>query len=778
MKQLRSKRYILLLLLLSLVLVLLACEQDSPVTTKKCETSVYLSESRTPVTSTAPSTEKTEPEETTLNEIDVTVPIITYCQDPESGEYVQESESTRVFKQKIGQALSVTIDPVIPEHYELDAKKSTLSIENFRDGDTVIVYLKCQTITVTFTDGENSSTQTLRAGQTPATPDFSRQGYTLTGFDKPIEPLYHNTVYTAVWELTQYTLTLYTAEGSFVEEEGFTEEEYGRFTKYFTILDSFTLPTPQNKSYHFLAWNTKSDRSGEDCTEIETNTMEDVILYAIYDVTLYEIQFVEENGVAYASYYLPYGTPITSPKILPENQKAGYGLTWYEDENGTQPYHFTTMPYQNVTLYGKWELDTGTGFLEWDFNRLEDVTIDHKDELRAIIDYVHFYNITESIEFEVTYADSQTVLKDIAQTGTLGDFRANGAINYGVGEKTSYRHENTKCYLEIRVSISHRDTEATYSTEPSNEKAYSYLTESIIPRGESYTDFYIDQLPRSVIVTTTNQLHYVAEHGYRPIPQQGSPAERIYLAAKQVLNEILPQDATDLEKAERIYLYLVQNVQYDNRAVQIAETPGSVWSNYDAFFLEGVFDNQKAVCDGIAKAFSLLCNIEGIPCVEVVGNAHAWNRVKINNIWYVADPTHGNLHISNQNVSLTDFSHFLMSDQEKASLGFISDSYQYINATENYNYFANKTFTYNGHTYDYVIQNSDELAILLAHLLTLQDDLTDWSIDLSYSSWFTSLSSAYQSAVRTLNRNGIKFPYRAIVVEPSFGSTYKIVFTK
>ncbi|MBQ4120790.1 MAG: InlB B-repeat-containing protein [Clostridia bacterium] len=764
MKRLLTVKYIPLLLLLVAALLLAACKETLPAVSENSETSAYVSISKTPETSSTPTT----PEEHYVN-----VPIITYKQDPESGEYVKTEESTYTAPE--GGFLDLSI--AAPEHYEIDREKTRLFLDDIKEGDSIVVYFKCKTVEVTFTDGENTATQTLRAGQTPTPPSFSRYGYSLTGFDKPVEPVYQDTLYTAVWELAQYTLTLYTAEGSSIESDGF-EEQQGCFIKYFSVFDSFTLPSPQNERYHFLAWNTKADRSGKDYTEISKDTNSNIVLYAIYDVTLYEIAFQEENGISYPSYYLPYGTPVTAPEILPENQMAGFGLTWYEDKNGTKPYHFTTMPRNNIILYGKWEVDTGTGFLSWDLDNMENETIDSKEELAAFIDYVHFYNFTESVSIEVTYDTYQNVIADIGEIGMLGDFRANGALGYGAGEKTSYRHENAKCYVEIKVSKSYRESEATLSTEPTSEKAYTYLTEAIIPRGDAYTDFYIDRLQESIAVTTSNQLHYVAEHGYRPIPEQGSPAERIYLAAKKLLNAILPKDATDLEKAELIYLYLVQNVQYDDRAVQISETPGAVWSDYDAFFLEGVFDHKKAVCDGIAKAFSLLCNMEGIPCVEVVGNTHAWNRVKINNIWYVADPTHGNLHIANKDFSITDFSHFLMSDREKASLGYASESYPLIKANENYNYFANKTFTYNGYTFDYRIENSDELAILLAHLLTLKDDLDGCSIDLSYSSWFTSLSMAYQSALLTLNRSGIDFPYRATVIDPSFGTAYKIVFTR
>lgn len=762
MKRLLHFPYIALFLLLICLTACGTSAQDNQTTTAQS------SESQVPkITTAAPLTE------TTPQEKFVEVPVITYRQEPESGEYVKVKESTRT----VGQATSLSIDPVIPDYYEIDLEKSILSIENIQEGDSLLIYLACQTVEVVFSDGESQLAQTIRCGQTPTPPEFSRFGYTLIGYDKQIAPTYQATIFTAQWEVTTYTVTLHTAKGSRVSDESFAEDS-DCFVKKFTVFDQFSLPTPQNESYHFLAWNTKADRSGKDYTEVSQNTTENIVLYAIYDVTLYSITFVEENGITYPAYYLPYGTPITVPVILPENQMAGYGLTWYEDENATKPYHFTTMSRQNITLYGKWEQDTGTGFLAWDLENIENETIDSLDELRAFIDYIHFYNLTESVAIEVTYTDYDHIVDDIAAVGMLGDFRANGALGYGAGEKTKYRHPDAQCYIEIKVSRSYRDSEASLTTQPTGETAYTYLTESITPRGDSYTDFYIDSLINAHPVTTTNQLHYVVEHGYRPLPTAGSSAERIYLAARKLLNEILPEDATDLEKVELIFNYLVQNIQYDDRAVQISETPGTLWSDYDAFFLEGIFDHQKAVCDGIAKAFSLLCNIEGIPCVEVIGNTHAWNRVKINNIWYVTDATHGNLHIRDTNHSIADHGHFLMSDREKETLGYTSVSYTNIQANESYYYFGNKHFTYNGYTFDYAIDGSDELAILLAHLLTLKDDLNGCSIDLAYTSRFTSLSTAYQTAIRTLNRSGIDFPYRINIIDPSFGSSYKIIFSR
>lgn len=62
----------------------------------------------------------------------------------------------------------------------------------------------------------------------------------------------------------------------------------------------------------------------------------------------------------------------------------------------------------------------------------------------------------------------------------------------------------------------------------------------------------------------------------------------------------------------------------------------------------GALIDGRAVCDGYAKAFKLLCNREGIPCVIVAGVAkqngksepHAWNYVQMEDgLWYGVDTT-------------------------------------------------------------------------------------------------------------------------------------------
>ena len=166
-------------------------------------------------------------------------------------------------------------------------------------------------------------------------------------------------------------------------------------------------------------------------------------------------------------------------------------------------------------------------------------------------------------------------------------------------------------------------------------------------RGEDFAAFAIDTGDRPTRkVYNSEELWWAVEHGFRPeFAIEGSDAERIYNKAKDVLRNIISKDMNDFEKTLAIYEYIISAVAYDN----------DTYSNLNAipstknacYYLEGVFDYGRAVCDGKSKAFVLLCGIEGIESVrefgydEAAGIGHAWNYVKVDGEWYCVDTTAG-----------------------------------------------------------------------------------------------------------------------------------------
>ena len=219
-----------------------------------------------------------------------------------------------------------------------------------------------------------------------------------------------------------------------------------------------------------------------------------------------------------------------------------------------------------------------------------------------------------------------------------------------------------ECTVGIKI---HTDLEPTEST---SDDVYNYAEGNFVVHfgnGSRADDSIlpIDRVTRTREVSTTNQLMLALSEGYKPLPMVGSKAEEIYKIARAVLIDICDDNMSDAEKVHAIYDWLAVNVKYDyalaNRNPALDATPNTA---YDGFYLEGVFKADflpngtvaqikrgKAVCDGIAKAFNLLCNMEGIRAYKITGKTtgengvgHAWNEVLVGDNWYLVDATWGN----------------------------------------------------------------------------------------------------------------------------------------
>ncbi len=92
---------------------------------------------------------------------------------------------------------------------------------------------------------------------------------------------------------------------------------------------------------------------------------------------------------------------------------------------------------------------------------------------------------------------------------------------------------------------------------------------------------------------------------------------------------------------------VVKSVAYDYDSLKKTDC-------FNAHSIVGAFLDKKAVCEGIAKAFKLLCNEYEMKCIVVLGKAepngdfsgdtyHAWNLVKVGNGSYHVDVTWDNM---------------------------------------------------------------------------------------------------------------------------------------
>ncbi|MDR0425778.1 MAG: hypothetical protein LBH24_01250 [Clostridiales bacterium] len=188
----------------------------------------------------------------------------------------------------------------------------------------------------------------------------------------------------------------------------------------------------------------------------------------------------------------------------------------------------------------------------------------------------------------------------------------------------------------------------------------------------------IDEREKEVAVMTTDQLYRAVECGYKPTPHENSAAERAYRYGRALLNTILDDGMSDAARARAIYDWIMWKVSYDNACVEIAAGDNAVKEavRYDAFYIEGVFNEQgvsSAVCDGISKAYSLLCNMAGLSCLRINGRVrqqngklegHAWNKVRVDGSWYIVDCTWGDWVYEGINAETATHLYFLKTDAQ------------------------------------------------------------------------------------------------------------------
>lgn len=157
--------------------------------------------------------------------------------------------------------------------------------------------------------------------------------------------------------------------------------------------------------------------------------------------------------------------------------------------------------------------------------------------------------------------------------------------------------------------------------------------------------YYINQ----TVIRITGQVGY-----YVLLPEYlytNTEIERLNQDIQNILRKIDVKARQMLSNEFRLEKYLhdsvVKSVAYDYDSLKKTDC-------FNAHSIVGAFLDKKAVCEGIAKAFKLLCNEYSMKCIVVLGKAeqsgnfdgdcyHAWNLVKVGNGSYHVDVTWDNM---------------------------------------------------------------------------------------------------------------------------------------
>ncbi len=106
-------------------------------------------------------------------------------------------------------------------------------------------------------------------------------------------------------------------------------------------------------------------------------------------------------------------------------------------------------------------------------------------------------------------------------------------------------------------------------------------------------------------------------------------------------SKLIADASNDLEKALIIHDYILDSMEY------AYDDEGNPESSEWAHSIVGAIDRGEGVCETYSKAFQLLCMVNGVTSIAVIGDAtdgtntfgHAWNMIEINDIWYGVDST-------------------------------------------------------------------------------------------------------------------------------------------
>lgn len=501
--------------------------------------------------------------------------------------------------------------------------------------------------------------------------------------------------------------------------------------------------------YDFLGWfDEKTDTLVESNTNFEIASIEkDATYIAKFKQNFYSARFVvDDNEFENLWKKIEYTETLTEPVINYDSlHVSGYQIDgWYTDKEMTNKFVFGNTLSSDIVLYGTYKYFMKNGFVDnkekYDSLKSSDtLNINSFDELVEYIEYLLFYSKNAGNNIKLTYKNIVTNNELFNEFNKAAEKSA--LPTYGL-RYTAYTGRTSTG--RIYVSQSYANEEASLIADSSKQYVYeqqgsAFLMNFSQTRDEDYK-FPIEYIGKSLSVSTSNQLVYCLEKGLRPVCESGSKAELIYNKAKTVLREICDDTMSNVQKSRAIYEWLIMNVQYDNYA---ASNISDGWYRYSSWFAEGVFIDGVAVCDGIAKAYLILAQIENIPTIRVDGNAHAWNKTYLEGEWFGVDATHGNV-LVNGKFEVLSYSGFLFSDDYKESLGFSTTDYEEIVADETYEIFETMTYLVNGNSFDLLVNSRTELMNVLKYAKSQ-----------SHESQYLTLEFAFDSSISSSDANNM-----------------------
>ncbi len=426
--------------------------------------------------------------------------------------------------------------------------------------------------------------------------------------------------------------------------------------------------------------------------------------------------------------------------------------------------------------YGNNSSKTQFAALEVDFfksNMSGDTTFDFNigsaEELNDLMYFAILYRIGEiNFYFDGTFGSGDINSKAQKISAAINEFPEIMALSRGVSSDYNGMITVTLDFTNPSSPSLVSEGNIEVNQVDMGEKLNSFGAAS---RAEDFTDFAIWEREKQINVYTSEQLFQVVAAGYKPILIEKSPAKKMWDIACNILKDIIDDSMTDYQKTLAIFEWVCYNNTYDRNLLdnlsaleyeqsQLGNSSADearydeitcLIRSYKAFYIEGMLlDDGVAVCDGIAKTFALLCNIEGIESYKVNGVAggngvtpsygdpypssfggHAWNKVALDidddgdKEWYTVDCTWNDYYYSSGISKYTEIlthSYFLITDDsilwsdtnrigthyEEGPLKDVSDTA--------FDYHTFTTFDIEGTEFDLYVNEASEIETLLDFL--------------------------------------------------------------
>ncbi len=156
-------------------------------------------------------------------------------------------------------------------------------------------------------------------------------------------------------------------------------------------------------------------------------------------------------------------------------------------------------------------------------------------------------------------------------------------------------------------------------------------------------------------------------NGFSAVDNYVSGLKKKYKNIPELSKDITRPFYTDGEKVRAIFIWMTQNIVYNekeknnpNSSIESGSSysPAGKWADVYFNYASKVLRSRMGICDGYSALFYELCNYSGIQCEIVKGLAvndtdkikkyknknkiplnHAWNKVSINGQWEYIDVT-------------------------------------------------------------------------------------------------------------------------------------------